>query len=63
MLTHICTRTNTPAHMLKQKSIPVSGLIGVNTLKMSAACLLIQISWLAAFRGAQSVAGFVGGGA
>lgn len=44
-------QTHTKVHSL-------SGLIGFDTLKLSAACLLIQISTLAAFRGAESVAAF-----
>lgn len=51
---HTCTHT--PAHTLKHKSLPQSGLISINTLKLSAACLLMQISGSGSFRGAASVA-------
>lgn len=42
--------------MLKLKSIPVSGLIGVDTLKLLAPCLLMQIIGWVTFRGAASIA-------
>lgn len=38
------THQHMPAHMLKHESIPASGLIGADTLKPLAACLLMQIS-------------------
>lgn len=50
------THPHPPAHTLKHKSIPQSGLIGINTLKLAAACLLMQISRSGSFRGAESVA-------
>lgn len=59
---YMCARTRIPAHMLKRESIPVSGLIGVDTLMWSGACLLMQISSEAAFRGAESVAASLGAG-
>lgn len=57
------THTHTHLHRrLNASPIPASGLIGVDTLMSSDACLPMQISRPAAFRGAESVAAVVGGG-
>lgn len=50
------TDPHIPAHTLKHKSMPASGPIGVETLKLSAACLPMQISIRGGFRGAASMA-------
>lgn len=53
---------HTPAHMLKHEPLPQSGLVLIDTLKLSAACLPMQISGSGGLQRSRERGGVVGGG-